>query len=215
MAIKFLSKKAMEESEKPKNITTCDTSKKDNSNVINHLDDDDPVTKKEVDNETKTVSADKASHENIKVVSKDEKNASNTDKAKTGSNSIEPQKSIEKNSQLKEEKNESKDSGDSKLLKENSVSEKNDIPMGDVNLLNNKKSGNYDDQIGIDHKRHLDKDKIESSFNMQSSKMSNNDSKEGQNVDEDEPTSSLKNAPPLPRRQSLDKKVRIEFNHIL
>ena len=41
----------MEESEKPKNITNCDNSKKDNSNVINHLDDDDSVTKNEVDNE--------------------------------------------------------------------------------------------------------------------------------------------------------------------
>ena len=65
----------MEESKKPKNITNCDNSKKDNSNVINHLDDDNSVTKKVTDNETKTVSVDKASQEDTKDVSKDGNNA--------------------------------------------------------------------------------------------------------------------------------------------
>ena len=203
----------MEESEKPKNITNCDNSKKDNSNVINHLDDDNSVTKKEVDNETKTVSADKTSHEDTKVVSMDGKNASNTDKEKRGSNSIDPQESSEKMPQLKEEKNDSKVSGDAKLLKENSLLTKSDIPKGDISLLHNKESESYRDKSGI-NKGRLDKEEIESSFNLQSSKLSNKDDKAGEKDDEDEPVSSSKNAPPLPRRQSLDKKVRTKFIYL-
>ena len=200
----------MEESEKPKNITNCDNSKKDNSNVINHLDDDDSVTKNEVDNETETVSADKTSREDIKVVSMDGKNASNTDKEKRGSNSIDPQESSEKMPQLKEEKNNSTVSGDAKLLKENSLLTKSDIPKGDISLLNNKESESYGDKSGI-NKGRLDKEELESSFNLQSSKLSNKDNKAGQKDDEDEPASRSKDKPPLPRRQSLDKKVRTKL----
>ena len=203
----------MEESEKPKNITNCDNSKKDNSNVINHLDDDDSVTKNEVDNETETVSADKTSREDIKVVSMDGKNASNTEKEKRGYNSIDPQKSLQKMPQLREEKNDSKVSEEAKSLKENSLLTKSDIPQGDISLLNNKESESCGDKSGI-NKGRLDKEEVESSFNLQSSKLSNKDDKAGQKDGEDEPASSSKNAPPLPRRQSLDKKVRTKFIYL-
>ena len=196
----------MEEGEHPpKNVTNCDTAKEGNSNVINHHNDD-PVTKKEADNETKTVSMDKSSHEGSKAVSKDENNASNTTKEKRESNFSEQQKSSDKILPLKSGKNESKDSRDSKLLKENSLSAKNDIPEGHIGLLDKKESENDDDECGIDNEKSLEKDKNEISVNAEATKSSNAgiEDKDGEKVD---PQSNLKNPPPLPRRQSLDKKV--------
>ena len=201
-------KRKMEEGEPPKNVTNCDTAKEGNSNVINHHNED-SVTKKEADNETKTVSMDENSHEGSKAVSKDENNASNTSKKKGESYFSEQQKSSDEILPLKSSKKESKDSRDSKLLKENSLSTKNDIPEGSIGLSDKKESEKDDDKCGFDNKKSLEKDKNDIPVNAEATKLSNAGikDKDGDKVD---PQSNLKNPPPLPRRQSLDKKVSIE-----
>ena len=207
----------MEEREKPKNAKNCDnTTKKENLKVINHDDDDDdaPVTKKEVDNETKTASLDKTSRETTEVVGMDENNASKNNTENSGSiNLSEPHKSCEEITTLKstkkEETKELNGPGELKLLKENSLSSKKEIPKGDMRLLNKKESEKEDDDINDnDNGKSSEKDKNENVSD--SNKSSKTDRENNQNTDEVNSSSMTKTPPPVPRRQSLEMKVSIK-----